>query len=130
MREPRYSRYFTVEEANALIPELTMLIERIRLIKAEVTSNIVELEAVVNKARANGGYGKGTTYLSKITRFYDYLNQIEEMGCLLRDIDLGIVDFPSIHDGRVVYLCWKLGEERVSFWHEVDAGFAGRKPIR
>jgi hypothetical protein len=52
------------------------------------------------------------------------------MGCLLRDIDLGIVDFPSIHDGKEVYLCWKLGEESVGFWHEVDAGFAARKPIR
>ncbi len=127
MRGPRYSRYFTVKEANALIPELTILLERVRLIKSEVISNIAELQAVVNKARTNGGYGKGTTYISKIARFYDYLNRIEEVGCFLK---LGIVDFPSIRDGKEVYLCWRLGEERVGLWHGVDAGFAGKKPIR
>jgi hypothetical protein len=118
----KHQRFFTIEEVNALIPRLSIIVEQVKLLKEEITSQIPELEPVLSKARVNGGHKNRGGYLLKLTRFYDYLNAITEMGCLLKDIDLGLIDFPSIRDGREVYLCWKLGEERVKFWHEIDAG--------
>jgi hypothetical protein len=57
------------------------------------------------------------------------LDSIHELGCLIKDLDTGLVDFPTLFRGREVYLCWKLGEPRIAFWHGVEEGFAGRKPI-
>ncbi len=125
----KHQRFFTVEEANAFIPRLGVLVEQVKSLKGEIVSQIPELEPVLAKAKINGGYKKGVNYVSKLTNFYDFINSIEETGCLLKDIDLGLVDFPSIRDGREVYLCWRLGEDRVRFWHELDTGFAGRKPL-
>ena len=57
------------------------------------------------------------------------MNKIQETGCVVKDLDEGLVDFPSLIEGEEVYLCWKLGEEHIDFWHGVDEGFAGRKPL-
>lgn len=56
--------------------------------------------------------------------------EVEAFGCLVKDLDIGLVDFPSLKEGREVYLCWRLGEEEVAFWHGLDEGFAGRKPLK
>jgi hypothetical protein len=124
-----HKRFFTVEEADALVPRLSIVVEEMGALKMEIVSQIPELEPVLSRAKVNGGYKNGTNYVVKLTKFYDYLNSISEMGCVLKDVDLGLVDFPSIRDGREVYLCWKLGEDKVRFWHELDTGFNGRKPI-
>jgi hypothetical protein len=122
-------RFFTVEEANALVPKLSFILERIRALKAEITSQIPELKPILSKAKINGGSKNGMNYISKLTRFYEYVNSITQMGCILKNIDLGLVDFPSICEGREIYLCWRLGEDRVGFWHDLESGFSGRKPI-
>jgi hypothetical protein len=57
------------------------------------------------------------------------LSQLDQTGVLLKGIDEGLLDFPSERDGRVVYLCWRMGEDTISFWHEVDTGFSGRQPL-
>lgn len=124
-----HKEFFTVEEANALLPKLSFMVERIRALKAEITSRIPELGPALSKAKTNGGSKDGANYVLKLTRLYDHINSIMEMGCVLKDIDLGLIDFPSIREGREVYLCWRLGEDRVRFWHDLDAGFNGRKPI-
>ena len=122
-------KFFMVEEANSLIPKLSALVERVRLLKEEISSQAPELEPVLDKAKINGGYKRGAIYVSKLTKFYNCINSITDKGCILKDIDLGLIDFPSIRNGREVYLCWKLGEDSVRFWHEIDTGFAGRKPL-
>ncbi|HEX3033992.1 MAG TPA: DUF2203 domain-containing protein [Thermodesulfobacteriota bacterium] len=125
----KHQRFFTVEEANALIPRLGFLVGRVKSLKEEIVSQAPELEPVLSKAKFNGGYKKGINYVLKLNEFYSCLNSITEIGCILKDIDLGLLDFPSVRGGREVYLCWKLGEDRVRFWHELDTGFAGRKPL-
>jgi hypothetical protein len=125
----RHQRFFTVEEANAIVPKLVTIIEDIKTLKMEIASEIPELESALSKARINGGHNNGENYVARLTKFYHYLSSIAEIGCVLKDIDLGLIDFPSILGGREVYLCWKLGEDRVRFWHELDTGFSDRKPL-
>ncbi|HLV01558.1 MAG TPA: DUF2203 domain-containing protein, partial [Acidobacteriota bacterium] len=60
---------------------------------------------------------------------HGYLAKIQDAGCLVKSVDEGLIDFPHIRDGREVYLCWRYGEDDIEYWHEVDAGFAGRTPI-
>jgi len=68
-------------------------------------------------------------YVVNTDQLSDLREELEGVGCEFKDFEMGLVDFPSIRDGREVYLCWKLGEEQVSHWHEVNTGFAGRKPL-
>jgi hypothetical protein len=63
------------------------------------------------------------------TRINGLIKQVQALGCALKDIDQGLIDFPSMMNGHEVYLCWKLGEERISWWHELGVGFAGRQPL-
>ena len=57
------------------------------------------------------------------------IEEVQELGCVVKDLDMGLVDFPTLFEGQEVYLCWKLGEPAITFWHGVDEGFAGRKAI-
>ncbi len=63
------------------------------------------------------------------TRLQGYVDELHEIGCELKDFSIGLVDFIGSHEGRDVCLCWKLGEQKIGFWHELNAGFAGRQPI-
>ena len=59
----------------------------------------------------------------------EHLNSINQKGILVKNIEQGLVDFPSIKDGREIYLCWNMGEESIDYWHEIDSGYSGRQPI-
>lgn len=124
---------FSVEEANALIPRLTELLLALR-------ERRDKLEAIrrggAHHAGPSGNGHLDPTRQAEVRRgedlareINDLFSAITELGLELKGIDEGLVDFPSERDGRPVYLCWKLGEERVTFWHELDAGFAGRQPL-
>ena len=69
------------------------------------------------------------TVNSLVEEINNLITQSTNLGCEVKDIDLGLIDFPSWRDQRVVYLCWKLGEEEIAYWHELDAGFASRQPL-
>lgn len=129
-------RYFTLEEANNQIPWLA---ERVRRI-AEVTGDLArlrrELDAIVRQSRGNGHSGVDQKLAAKrreteviVDRLSQLTHEVDELGIILRDLDRGLVDFPSLRDGLEVYLCWLAGEERIDFWHEVNTGFAGRQPL-
>jgi hypothetical protein len=127
-------RYFSVDEATGLLPRLTELIGTLRQLRDQ---------AVVKRARIERLWGRldsGERVLSEIgeeQRVLDGLSkrlvaiagEIESIGCVLRDLDLGLVDFPFRAGGGAVFLCWKIGEPAILFWHGTDEGFAGRKPI-
>lgn len=122
-------RLFTVEEANQLIPRLRWLIHRV----ISCREKLEDLEGEIQPARAkvdeNGGSFHGAAYLHQLTRLSEAAQEIETMGVLIKDLTTGLCDFPHLRDGRVVYLCWRLGEEEISWWHEVETGFAGRRPL-
>jgi len=126
-------RLFTVAEANALLPELIPILERLRLAKATLDD---ARAALVRLTPAMRGNGHAATAAELEGRLRDLAGEIgEDIGAVvghgveLKDLDHGLIDFPSLREGRVVLLCWRLGEGPIGWWHETDAGFAGRRPL-
>jgi len=123
-------RYFTVEEANRLIPEITAIVEGLRRGQQRLLAHSKAAEAVAHKAHSNGGGGDASTYLAEHAQTFSRgLARLEAMGVVLKDVERGLLDFPHWRAGREVYLCWKLGERRIEYWHDIDAGYTGRQPL-
>ncbi len=123
------SRYFTVEEANAALRVVRPLIEEVQRIRAQVVAQKPEIWPAIARSVGDGG----NPALSRLVKDFDRLDhavrQILATGAQIKDIDTGLLDFPAWREGHEVYLCWKVGEQEIAFWHEVDAGFAGRQSI-
>lgn len=123
-----HERHFTLEEANALLPKLEPLLADLRRARDQLTDAEAH-EALSGAAPGNGGGTSGRQVGEAFLEVRRMLASLEELGLVLRDIDRGLVDFPAILEGREVYLCWEEGEEGISFWHHLDAGFGGRQPL-
>jgi hypothetical protein len=123
-----HERHFTREEANALLPRLTPMLDRLREAKDDLTDAEAH-EALSDAAPSNGGGDDGKQVGVAFLEVRRLLETIEQSGIVLRDIDRGLVDFPALLEGREVYLCWELGEEDVSYWHDLEAGYGGREPL-
>ena len=124
------ARFFTVEEADACLPRLIELIEQIRAASRVISVSKPDIWPVLKKSIGNGGSRQAGELLPEFERYRAAVQAIEDMGAQLKDPEQGLVDF--LHrrsDGREVYLCWHYGEERVAFWHDLHAGFAGRRPL-
>ncbi len=119
---------FTLEEANAFVPQLEKLLDDMTNVRAQIVAMGETREPMLPKAGGNGG-GKASGKYLLLQHFNACLSTLQEWGCELKDLDQGLVDFPSYRDGHLVYLCWKRGEARVEYWHEIEAGFAGRQPL-
>ena len=119
-------RIYTVDEANALIDDLRARLERIREARQTILKTA---ERLSRGASANGGGAEGSASLEAMAVLREGVEALTSQGIVLRDADTGLIDFPTRREGRLVYLCWRLGEDRVTHWHEVDAGFGGRKPL-
>ena len=120
---------FTVEEADALVPQINELLDEMTDLRDQIVSMSNALQSVLKHAGGNGGNKAGSEYVLLLQRFNASLNFLQELGCELKDLDQGLIDFPSYREGKLVYLCWKRGEPRVEFWHDIEAGFAGRQPL-
>jgi len=123
-----HERHFTRAEANALLPRLSALLDQLREAKDQLTDSEAH-EALSGAAPGNGGGDHGRQVGVAFLEVRRLLETLEQSGIVLRDIDRGLVDFPSMMDGREVYLCWELGEEEVAYWHELDGGYVGREPL-
>jgi hypothetical protein len=129
-------RTFTLEEANALLAEVRPLVERMVERKRAFDQAEAEREELLGQIAGNGGDLTPSDVAEAATRVAEeaatlstLVEQIQEHGVQVKDLDLGLVDFPAIRDGDVVLLCWRLGEEEIAFWHGTDEGYAGRKPL-
>ena len=123
-----HERHFTREEANALLPRLTAMLDRLREAKDDLTDAEAH-EALSEAAPANGGGDEGKQVGVAFLEVRRLLETIEQSGIVLRDIDRGLVDFPALLDEQEVYLCWELGEEEVAYWHDLETGYGGREPL-
>lgn len=123
------TKTFTLDEANRFIPQLEELLAELQDVRDKIRANADALEAVVERAPKNGGNKAAGEYLLLLQRFNVAQGMLNEIGCELKDLNLGLVDFPSYRDGTLVYLCWKRGEARIEYWHPLDSGFAGREPL-
>ena len=126
---------FTREEAEELLPYVAPLLFKLRELNRQRDQLQVQGAEVVQKSRGNGHgvdneAGKvGREMEEAGTQITELIEKVQGMGIELKDPEAGLIDFRSIRGGREVYLCWRLGEEHVYFWHEIDAGFAGRQPL-
>ena len=124
-------KIFSVEEANALLPTVRGILRRIRRAHKRLLSyQTAAKEAAAAAEQGGGGMADGVRYAVILMELTTFMSEIESLGVQLKDFTRGLVDFPSLRDGRVVLLCWQLDEgDSVEWWHDVDAGFAGRTPL-
>ena len=131
------SRTFTLDEAQDLLPVLEGLLRTSIDGKKLMESVDGELQATVQRIFLNGGMSINVVHFARrkaerekaIQRVKDAMGEIDAMGVQVKDLDIGLLDFPCEVDGEIVLLCWKLGETAITHWHGVSEGFAGRKPI-
>jgi hypothetical protein len=122
-------RVFSLFEANQLIPQLQQHLTTVQEGKAMLLRTREEVEKASANASLGGGTSVGVQYVKSLQNISTHLHAIHELGVVVKDIDIGLCDFPHIRDGRVVYLCWKLGEKEIRWWHEVTTGYKDRCPI-
>ena len=124
-------KLFTVEEANSMLPTVRRILLRIRRCH-KALGNYRESAKSAGEAaeRGGGGIPEGVRYAEILMQLTGFVGELESLGVQIKDFDRGLVDFPSLRDGRVVLLCWQMGEgDELEWWHDVDAGFAGRTPL-
>ena len=127
--EPTFDRLFTVEEANALIPRLREILDELALHRDALHEKAPGMEPILEAAPRNGGGRAGSEYGVEAYNLYLAVERFRELGVVLKDLDMGLLDFPHEREGRIVYLCWHPPEENVAYWHDIDAGYAGRQPL-
>jgi hypothetical protein len=129
-------KLFTLDEANRLVPTLERLLRRL----VEQRQALREHEQVIEEFRAAAGksgggmpggrFGKARVAAEALgAQIAEGTRRIEALGCVVKDLDRGLVDFPSRREDQTVFLCWRLGETSIRYWHGLKEGFAGRKPL-
>jgi len=122
-------RYFTVDEANTTLVTLKPLIKEILEIRQSILEQQPEVWPALQKTVGNGGNKAASLAALEFARLDELVRQVQAGGVLLKDINIGLLDFPSLREGREVYLCWRYGEDSVQYWHDLDAGYAGRQKL-
>jgi hypothetical protein len=123
-----HDRHYTLEEASTLLPHVVELVARMRAARDRLGDREAR-EALSEAGPTNGGGSPGRTVSEGFLDLRDSMTELQELGVVLRDLDRGLLDFPSLRDGREVYLCWQEGEDAIGYWHEPDVGFGGRRPL-
>ena len=123
------SKFFSVEEANAFIPQLLIDIPRIQILMKSLTDEYLDVDKARKKVQMNGGSMQGADYLNCVLKINYLTDELESKGFVLKGIEHGLVDFPSLRDGKEVYLCWKNPEQQIEYWHDIQSGFTGRQRI-
>ena len=124
-------KIFTIEEANALLPSVKNILGKIQRTHKNLSRFRKQAKKAAEAAeQGGGGIAEGVLYAKLLTGLTSHIGELEELGVQIKDFERGLVDFPSLREGRVVLLCWQLGEgDELEWWHDVDAGFAGRTPL-
>jgi hypothetical protein len=131
------ARYFNLLEAEALLPKVQRLLQELRDYKLSYEASDGELSQIAQRVALAGGMVPPRDRVLELRTQKEAaargvkhsLEEFEQVGCLLKDLETGLVDFPTLYRDREVYLCWKTGEPGITFWHLVEDGFRGRKPI-
>lgn len=123
------ARYFTVDEANALLPVIGPLVGELLERRAKVVVSRQNLGAVLDDYHSDVGGQPATEMAVEFDSIEALVKRIQSYGCVLKDTNSGLVDFLAEMNGREVFLCWRYGEPRVAFYHELHLGFNGRQPV-
>jgi hypothetical protein len=125
-------KLFTIEEANSLLPSVRPIVRGIQRAHRRLASYQSQASAAAEGGKDGGGGGmaNGSHYAKLIIELSLGVGELESLGVQLKDYSRGLIDFPSMREGRVVLLCWKADEgNQLEWWHDVEAGFAGRQPL-
>lgn len=122
-------KYFTLQQANETLDVIRPLMDELQMIRRKIIEKQPETWSVIEKAVGNGGNRTLSRMVQDFERLDALVHSILETGAQIKDINIGLLDFSALKDGREVYLCWQYGEGEIAYWHEVDAGYAGRQPI-
>jgi hypothetical protein len=131
------NRRFSLAEAKGLLPTVEHLLKEAVALKSGLEQAERRMQAFTGQITLMGGMAVDRARVlnareerdANAVRLREALQSVQETGCVVKDLDIGLIDFPTLYRGREVYLCWKLGERDIEFWHGVEEGFAGRKPI-
>src|SRR5262245_38314190 len=131
------AKRFTLLEAERLLPEIEIMIREAVSLKAHYTEAEQALQSLAQRVAMQGGVVVDREMVLETRarrdrnaeRLKSAIEKIQEHGCVIKDLDIGLVDFPTLFHGREVYLCWRMGESGIRYWHGTDEGFAGRKQI-
>jgi hypothetical protein len=130
-------RFFTLAQAEKLLPQVESAIREAIVRKAEYDRAEAEWQSFSQRLMVTGGMRVDRSRFieqknlreSSALDVQSSIERVHDFGCLLKDLDIGLIDFPTLFNGQEVYLCWKLGESGIQFWHGVQDGFRGRKAI-
>lgn len=122
-------KYYTLKEANETLKTVRPMLKEMMDIGEKIRARQPELWAMVQKSAGNGGNPELSKLLVEFDHLDALLHQIQDMGIEVKDLTIGLIDFVGLKEGREIYLCWKYGEGDIQFWHEIEAGFAGRQLI-
>lgn len=122
-------QYFTLQQANETLKVIRPLMEEVQTIRQKILAHQPEAWPAIEKSAGNGGNKALSSIVGDFEKLDALIHQILDTGVQIKDINIGLLDFSATRDGREVYLCWQYGEEDIAYWHEVDAGYAGRQPI-
>ena len=123
-------KLFTVSEANDLLPAVKKKLRAIQNHYIEIDRYREDARAAAEASEAGGGMAGGSKYVRALYEVGKLTTELFGMGVQLKDYSRGLIDFPTMREGRIVLLCWQLGEkDEIAWWHELEAGFAGRKPL-
>jgi hypothetical protein len=124
----KHARHYSVDEANAALGWVAETIARLRAARERLSDEEARA-ALAEAGPQNGGGDPGRVVSEAFLELRAALVRLQEAEVVLRDLDRGLVDFPTLRDGREVYLCWLEGEDEIGYWHDLEAGFAGREPL-
>ena len=124
-------KLFTIQEANALLPSVRAILAKIQGAYRRLSQYRDEARKAAEAAeQGGGGIADGVAYANVLTDLTAEMSELDTLGVQLKDFERGLIDFPSLRDGRVVLLCWQMGEgDELEWWHDVESGFAGRMPL-
>jgi hypothetical protein len=123
-----HDRHYTLQEANEMLGWVGERLERLRSARERLNDEEVR-EALGEAGPQDGGGEAGRHVAEAFLDLRSALSELQESEIVLRDLDRGLVDFPSLRDGREVYLCWEEGEDEIGYWHDLEGGYAGRRPL-
>jgi hypothetical protein len=124
----RHSRHYTLEEASRLLPWVAEQLDRLRSARDRL-GDVDARAALAATGQTNGGGHAGKVVSEGFLELRELMLELREREIVLRDLDRGLIDFPALRGDEEIYLCWEEGEAEIGFWHEPEAGFAGRRPL-
>lgn len=126
-------KVFRLEEANALLPVVRPLLEQLVRKRRDFAIKLLEADTAARMAGDAGGAQRAATQAKQAEQMHEevvaLIESVQKHGCIVKDLDLGLVDFPALRAGQLVNLCWKMDEPTIGFWHAMDEGFSARKSI-